>query len=74
MGPVAISRYLKSMRRQVREAPRGGVAPWPWSDGFIEGPNGDLDWVDSWEDPFDVVGNVDAFILGAGVYLGYEQY
>jgi dihydrofolate reductase len=43
-------------------------------DGFIEGPNEELDWVDSWEDPFDIVGNVDAFILGARMYPGYEQY
>jgi hypothetical protein len=43
-------------------------------DGFIEGPNEELDWVDSWEDPFDIVGKVDAFILGARMYPGYEQY
>jgi dihydrofolate reductase len=43
-------------------------------DGFIEGPNEELDWVDSWEDPFDIIGNVDAFILGARMYPGYEQY
>ena len=43
-------------------------------DGFIEGPNEELDWVDSWEDPFDIVGNVDTFILGARMYPGYEQY
>jgi dihydrofolate reductase len=43
-------------------------------DGFIEGPNQELDWVDSWEDPFDIIGNVDAFILGARMYPGYEQY
>ena len=43
-------------------------------DGFIEGPNEELDWVDSWEDPFDIVNNVDTFILGAGMYPGYERY
>jgi dihydrofolate reductase len=43
-------------------------------DGLIEGPNEELDWVDSWEDPFDIVGKVDAFILGARMYPGYEQY
>jgi dihydrofolate reductase len=43
-------------------------------DGFIEGPNEELDWVNSWEDPFDIVGKVDAFILGARMYPGYEQY
>jgi dihydrofolate reductase len=43
-------------------------------DGFIEGPNGELDWVDAWEDPFDLLPQVDTFILGAGMYPGYEQY
>jgi len=43
-------------------------------DGFIEGPNQELDWVDSWEDSFDIIGKVDAFILGARMYPGYEQY
>jgi dihydrofolate reductase len=43
-------------------------------DGFIEGRNGELDWVSSWEDPFDIVGKIDAFILGARMYPGYEQY
>ena len=43
-------------------------------DGFIEGPNEELDWVDSWEDPYDVVGNVDAFILGARMYPGTSRY
>jgi dihydrofolate reductase len=43
-------------------------------DGFIEGPNGELDWVDSWEDPFDILPQIDACILGGGMYPGYEQY
>jgi dihydrofolate reductase len=43
-------------------------------DGFIEGPNAELDWVDSWEDPYDIIGKVDAFILGGRMYPGYEQY
>ncbi len=42
-------------------------------DGFIEGPNEELDWIDSWEDAFDIIGNVDVFILGARMYPGYEQ-
>ena len=29
-------------------------------DGFIEGPHGELDWVDSWEDPFDLLPEIDA--------------
>ena len=43
-------------------------------DGFIEGPNGALDWVDTWEDPFNLSHQVDACVLGAGMYPGYEQY
>jgi len=43
-------------------------------DGFIEGPNGALDWVDTWEDPFALSHQIDACVLGAGMYPGYEQY
>jgi len=43
-------------------------------DGFIKGRNGELDWVDTWEDPFDLSHQIDACVLGAGMYLGYEQY
>ena len=43
-------------------------------DGLIEGPNGELDWVDSWEDPFDLLPQIDACVLGARMYPGYEQY
>ena len=43
-------------------------------DGFIEGSNGELDWVDTWEDPFDLVSQIDTCILGRGMYSGYEQY
>jgi dihydrofolate reductase len=43
-------------------------------DGRIEGPNGELDWVESWEDPFDLLPQIDTCILGGGMYPGYEQY
>jgi len=43
-------------------------------DGFIEGPNGELDWVETWEDPFDLLPHIDTCILGGGMYPGYEQY
>jgi dihydrofolate reductase len=43
-------------------------------DGFIEGSNGELDWVDTWADPFDLLDQVDTCILGRGMYPGYEQY
>jgi dihydrofolate reductase len=43
-------------------------------DGFIEGPEGEMDWVESWEDAFNLTPQVDTCILGGGMYPGYEQY
>jgi dihydrofolate reductase len=43
-------------------------------DGYVEGPNCELDWVTTWEDPFDLLGAIDTCILGAGMYPGYAQY
>jgi dihydrofolate reductase len=43
-------------------------------DGFVEGPNGEVDWIEDWEDPFDLLNRVDTFILGGGMYPGYAQY
>jgi dihydrofolate reductase len=43
-------------------------------DGFIEGPNGELDWIENWEDSYGLMAQVDACVLGAGMYPGYEQY
>jgi dihydrofolate reductase len=43
-------------------------------DGFVEGPNGDNGWVDAWDDTFDLMPQVDAMVLGGGMYPGYEQY
>src|SRR5262245_31207514 len=43
-------------------------------DGFIEGPHGALDWVDTWEAPFDLLPQIDTCLLGRRMYPGYEQY
>jgi dihydrofolate reductase len=43
-------------------------------DGFIEGPSEEIDWVDTWEDPFDLLPQIDTCILGGRMYPGYEQY
>jgi dihydrofolate reductase len=48
-------------------------------DGFIEGPNGELDWAkaedeETWRDIFETLTHVDTFILGRAMYPGYEQY
>jgi hypothetical protein len=42
-------------------------------DGLIEGPNAELDWVDSWEDPFDLLPHIDTCILGRGMYPGFSS-
>jgi dihydrofolate reductase len=43
-------------------------------DGLIEGPDGELDWVETWEDTFDLLSQIDTCILGRRMYPGYEQY
>lgn len=47
-------------------------------DGFIEGPNGELDWIaedeETWREFNETQSSVDTFILGRGMYPGYEQY
>jgi RibD C-terminal domain len=48
-------------------------------DGFIEGPNGEVDWAmeedeETWKDVFEMLESVDTCILGRGMYPEYEQY
>jgi dihydrofolate reductase len=48
-------------------------------DGFIEGPNGELDWAmaedeETWRDVFQMLDSVDTCILGRVMYPDYEQY
>jgi dihydrofolate reductase len=43
-------------------------------DGMIGGPDGYADWVPDWSDHYDVMGRVDACLLGGNMYPGYEQY
>lgn len=43
-------------------------------NGLIEGPNGEIDWIGSWEDSFDLLPEIDTCVLGAGMYPGYEKY
>ncbi len=43
-------------------------------DGKIEGPEGAADWVEAWSDDYGMVPQVDACLLGGGMYSGYEKY
>jgi len=36
-------------------------------DGFIEGPGGAIDWIEAWEDPFEVMPDVDTLVLGGRI-------
>src|SRR5215472_1273622 len=42
-------------------------------DGYIQGANGEVDWVDSWNDALGLIPDADAAVLGGGMYPGYEQ-
>lgn len=48
-------------------------------DGFIEGPNGEMDWVmvedeEAWREIFEMLTHIDTFVLGREMYPNYEQY
>ena len=43
-------------------------------DGKIEGPNGELDWIGTWDDDYGLMDRVDTCVLGAGMWPGYKQY
>src|SRR5437764_14558878 len=43
-------------------------------DGYILGPEGEADWVDSWADGLELLPPVDAFVLGGGMFPDYEQF
>ncbi len=48
-------------------------------DGFIAGPNGELDWAmvedeETWQEMFGMLESVDTCILGRVMYPDYEQY
>ena len=43
-------------------------------DGRILDADGRSDWVDSWADGLELLPPVDGFVLGAGMFSGYEQF
>ena len=43
-------------------------------DGRILGPEGEVDWVDSWADGLALLPPVDAFVLGGGMFPDYERF
>ncbi|MBO0729811.1 MAG: dihydrofolate reductase family protein [Acidimicrobiaceae bacterium] len=58
----------------MSERPRDFVAAIQVSlDGYMQGANGEVDWVDSWSDALDLIPGAGAAVLGGGMYPGYEQ-
>ena len=43
-------------------------------DGKMEGSEGYADWVEAWSEDYGLMPQVDACLLGGGMYPGYEQY
>jgi dihydrofolate reductase len=43
-------------------------------DGKIEGPDGFADWVEAWSEDYGLSSQIDACLLGGGMYPGYESY
>src|SRR5215217_6775344 len=43
-------------------------------DEKVEGRDGGADWVDAWSEDYDLMPQIDACLLGAGMYPEYEQY
>jgi hypothetical protein len=43
-------------------------------DEKTEGPEGYADWVDAWSDDFGLTPQIDACVLGGGMYPNDEQY
>ena len=41
-------------------------------DGYLQGANSEVDWVDSWDDALGLVPGAGAAVLGGGMYPGYE--
>ncbi len=44
------------------------------ADVMFQGPDGYADWVEGWSDDYGLTPRIDACLLGAGMYPGYEQY
>lgn len=43
-------------------------------DGKVEGPGGMADWVEAWSEDYGLTPQIDACLLGGGMYPGYEGY
>jgi dihydrofolate reductase len=42
-------------------------------DGYLQGANGEVDFVDAWDEALGLIPGADTAVLGGGMYPGYEQ-
>jgi dihydrofolate reductase len=71
MGPLGDAEHG---RTQMSNGSRAVIAALQISlDGYLQGANGAVDWVDSWNDALDLIPDADAAVIGGGTYPGYEQ-
>jgi hypothetical protein len=43
-------------------------------NGMTEGPEGHADWVEAWSEDYGLTPQIDACLLGGGMFPGYEKY
>lgn len=68
-----VPRINERRRRQI--AIRKLIAGMKLSvDGKVEGSEGVADWVMAWSDDYGLTPQIDACVVGGGMYPGYEQY
>jgi dihydrofolate reductase len=44
------------------------------ADGKMQGPEGIADWVEAWSEDYGLMPQIDACVVGGGMYPGYERY
>jgi dihydrofolate reductase len=65
----------RSSRKPAEDAMRNLIAAMKVSlDAKAQGPEGIADWVEAWSEDFDLTPQIDACLLGGGMYPGYETY
>ena len=65
----------RPFRNQPEDAMRNLIAAMKVSlDAKTQGPEGTADWVEAWSEDFDLTPQIDACLLGGGMYPGYEAY
>ena len=42
-------------------------------DGYMQGPAGEVDWVESWNEALGLVPEAEVAVIGGGTFPGYEQ-